>query len=202
MSATVTSRIERYSPCVEALEWLNARRSPYHAWRACERGDWLLWIAARIGIDRRMLVLATCDCAELALVHVPEGETRPSEAIRVARAWVSGDESVSLEDVRSAFVAYAADAASAAAYAAASAAYAADAADAAYAASAASAAAYAASDAASAAYAAADAADASDAASAAYAADARRDTLAKCAALVRARIPWSEVKRAMKENGI
>ena len=95
------------------------------AWTECPRGDWLLWIAARVGVRRETVVLAACACARLAMVHVPEGETRPLVAIETAERWARGE--ATLDEVRVARRAAAAYAA--AAYAAAcAAAYAADAA--------------------------------------------------------------------------
>src|SRR3990172_5601749 len=53
-----------------------------------KRGDWMLWIAARLEIDKKLIVLAACDCAELSLQFVPNNENRPKEAIEAARRWV------------------------------------------------------------------------------------------------------------------
>jgi len=133
MTSKLTRQIEttaQQTPCPAAVEWLGRRRSPTRAWRDCQRGDWMLWLLGHSGGDHRTLVLAACDCAELALVHVPEGEERPRRAIETARAWARGDDGVSLRDVRAAYAAAyaAADAAYAAADAAYAAAYAADAA--------------------------------------------------------------------------
>ncbi len=175
--------------CTEAVEWCGSR-GLVKAWRECPRGDWMLWLAGRIDIDRKLLVLATCDCAETALQYVPEGEDRPAKCIQVARNWCEG--TASMDDVkaarRDAYAAYAAAAAAAYAYAAAAyaAAYAAAAADA-------DAAAYAAA-ADAAAYAAADAA--ADAASA----NARRKSLKTCANLVRKRIPVSAINAGIDEE--
>jgi len=155
----------------------------------------MLWLAIRAGVDRRLVVLAACGCAEPALVHVPAGEDRPRLAVETARRWARGK--ATIEEVRSA---------SAAAYAAYAAAYAAYAAAYAAASAAASAAAYAAADAAAAAAAAAayaasaaaDAAVAASAASAAVAADAARSvSLARSADFVRARIPWEVAEAAL-----
>jgi len=160
--------------CHEAVVWVG-RKSLKTAWSKCERGDWMLWLAGKLDIDRKLLVLAACDCAEPALKLIPEGEDRPRQAIQTARDWCNG--LASLEDVRNAANAAnaAANAADVAAYAAADvAAYAANAANAADAA-------YAAAYAAYAGYAAAGAsADASD--------------------LVRARIPFEAIEKAMREN--
>ncbi|MHC4617176.1 MAG: hypothetical protein ACYTEQ_05415, partial [Planctomycetota bacterium] len=59
------------------------------AWAECEQGDWLLWVAATVGVDRRKVVLAACDCAREALVHVPDGEERPRLAIEATEAWAN-----------------------------------------------------------------------------------------------------------------
>jgi hypothetical protein len=176
--------------CEDGREWA-ASKTPADAWAACPRGDWLLWWAARAGVDRRRIVLAACACARLALPHVAAGEERPLMAIETAERWARGEAGITLAEVRAAADAAAYAATYAAAYAATYAAAAADAA--AYAATyaAADAAAYAAADAA-AAYAAADAA-------AAYADDWRQkraEVLAQCSDLVRAQIPWAEVEAA------
>ena len=165
--------------CTQSLDWAEGRTVSRESWEACERGDWLLWIAARLKLARKRVVYAACQCARQALVHVPAGEERPLAAIETAESWAL-DRGATLEDVRRAYAA----AANAAAYADAAAAYAADA-YAAYAA-AANAAAYAAA-AYAAAYAAANAA--------AYAADARQESLRQSADIVRRIIPWEIIKR-------
>jgi len=169
--------LARHKACHEAVEWVGTRNEKYPSrlWADCPRGDWLLWIAAHIGVDRKRVVRAACDCARLSLKYVPKGEKRPLRCIQVTEQWCQGKapiESV-IEARRAAYAAYA--------YAAA-----ADAADAA---------AYADASAASAASAAAAAADAAYAA--AYSAARARMRLA-CAKAVRKRIPWSVIRAALK----
>jgi len=122
--------LTKLGACTEAVKWAG-RKTPKKAWETCKRGDWLLWIASKLDIDRKKLVLAACACARTALKYVPVGEDRPRIAIETAEAWTRGE--ATIEQVRTA--AYAASAAADAASAAAHAAYAA--ARAAYAASAA-----------------------------------------------------------------
>ena len=179
-----TDKLNKMAACYEAVKWVN-KRGLRTAWRDCKRADWMLWLAGRLEIDRKLLVLAACDCAETALQYVPEGEDRPAKAIQTSRNWCNGT-ATEQECRDAAYAAAAADAAYAAADAAYAAAYAAY--DAAYAA------AYAAADAA---YDAAYAADA-DAAYAAYAA--RKDTEQICADLVRARIPYEVVREGIKAH--
>ena len=193
--------LKQLGACAEARQWAKGK-SFADVWNTCERGDWLLWLCARmIGKDGwptyKTIVLAACNCAELALKHVKPGENRPRIAIETARKWTKGD--ATIEEVRTAADAAdaAADAADAAAAAAAYAAYAADA----DAATAAAAAAYAAD--------AADAATAAAAAAAAYAADAAYAAYAayaaaaaataariiarnQCAVIVRSTIPMPD----------
>ena len=108
--------------CSEAVDWVDGHGLK-KAYDTCERADWMLWLAGRMA-DRpgwptkQEVVLAACDCAELALRHVPKGEDRPRRAIETARAWARGK--ASLDDVRAARAA--AEAARAAAWAAAEAA--------------------------------------------------------------------------------
>lgn len=89
--------LRRLDACQEARVWVGDRDLAT-AWRECARGDWMLWLAARAGVDRRLVVEAACDCAEAALVHVPAGENRPRVAIETARRWSRGEATV--EEVR------------------------------------------------------------------------------------------------------
>ena len=171
-SPSITDVIEfarSKAACGEALAWLKTQDDPKHAWQTCERPDWMIWLAGRRNIDRKVLVKIACDCARTALRFVPEGEDRPRLAIETTERWIVGE--ATIEEVRSARNA-AADAAYAAyayaaAYAAADAAYAADAADAAYAADA--------------------------AAYAADAADARKEANIKMCSIVRQRITFKDL---------
>ena len=156
--------LEKLKPCEEAMEWAQAQKSAAAAWRDCEDGSWMLWLAGKFSgksgsAARRRLVLASCACARLSLRHVPKGEHRPRKAIETAEAWARQEKGVAMNHVRDA-----ADAAGAA--------YAADAAG----------------EAAGAAYAAYAAAEAANAASAAYAA-AHAATLQQCADIVREYYP-------------
>lgn len=179
--------LRRLDACHNARFWVGDRDLAT-AWRECARGDWMLWLAARAGVDRRLVVEAACDCAETALVHVPAGEDRPRAAIETARRWARG-EATAEAAIRATYAAT-----YAAAYAdddvVAYAAYAAAAVEAALVAhESVDDAAHYAADAAMARAADADAADA-DAAAAA--------SLARSADLVRARIPYESIAAALE----
>ena len=117
--------LEDRGACDDAVDWAADFGDDYHgAWDQCERGDWMLWLAATLGVRRQLVAHAACQCARLALQHVKSGEERPLKAIETTEAWCRGE--ATIDSVKSAKAA-----AYAAAYAAAAAADAAD--DAAYA---------------------------------------------------------------------
>ena len=101
--------------CEGAVGWCRTQPDLATAWAACERADWMLWLAGRLsgpaGDPRRItLALACADCADT----VPQSPIG-AECLRVLRAWASGE--ATIQCVRTA--AYAASpAVSAAAYAA------------------------------------------------------------------------------------
>jgi len=110
-----SAALARLGACEDAVLWAMQQPDPEAAWRSCERGDWMLWLTAKLagppGDDsRRPLVLAACECARLVLHLLPVGEDRPRRAIEMAEHWAKGD--MTLDDAR---VAAAADAANAAA---------------------------------------------------------------------------------------
>ena len=125
--------LQKYNACKEAVDWIGDR-SLEQAWKDCPRGDWLLWLAGRVEIDRKLLVLAACKCARTVLQYVPKSEEHLLKGFETAEAWCEGK--ATLEDVRrtSYVTAYATDAtysAAAAADVAYAVSYSADAADAA-----------------------------------------------------------------------
>jgi len=88
------NQLKTLNACDPALEWVGDK-SLHEAWNTCERGDWMLWLAAMVEIDRKVLVLATCECARLFLHFFPEGENRPRKAIEIAESWAKGKASLS-----------------------------------------------------------------------------------------------------------
>src|ERR1017187_6915941 len=88
------------SACHEAMLWLGVRDLTA-MWNECDRGDWLLWYCTKIDVERRLLVIAACKCARLALPHVKAGELRPLHAIEIAESWARGE--ASIMEVRTAY---------------------------------------------------------------------------------------------------
>jgi hypothetical protein len=181
--------ISKYNPCEQGREFYKQFDTFNEAWKACPRGDWMLWMAGRLGVDRRTITLASALCAN-TVRHLMKDE-RSTKAVDAAISFGRGE-----IDNKNLFAA-AADAAAveAVAYAAYAAADAADAA-------AAYAAAYAAADAAyAAAYAAAAAAADAAAADDVYAAAAvAAAVVAAAAAAAAAAVAAADAAAAATEN--
>ncbi len=93
--------------CTDAVTWVKGYPDLASAWQACERGDWMLWLAGRYSGNpgserRRTLVLAACECARLSLHHVPAGEGLPLRAIEVGESWARRKAGITLDDVHAA----------------------------------------------------------------------------------------------------
>src|SRR5208282_1713155 len=123
---TLATQLTTIRACEEAVVWAKDYESLREAWAACERGDWMLWLCGRmVGTDgwpdRKQIVLAACDCAELVLPIYEKkypNDERVRKCIEVTRQWANGDATIadvrSARDASAAYAAYAADAAYAA----------------------------------------------------------------------------------------
>lgn len=116
--------LSQFRPCFEAAEYYATKDSFEQAWNDCHRGDWMLWIAARLGVDLQVLTLAKGKCAE-TVIHLMRDE-RSKKAVEAAIKFGNGE--ISREDLNAAYADAYAAAVDADTYAAAAAAYAADAA--------------------------------------------------------------------------
>jgi hypothetical protein len=66
-----SKKLEKFSPCSEAMEWLQTQPAPEVAWAVCPDGSWMLWLLGRLSgkpgsVKRKRLALAACDCASAA----------------------------------------------------------------------------------------------------------------------------------------
>ena len=81
--------IEKYRPCTEALRFRMQYQTFKEAWAECPRGDWMLWIAQRVGVDLRTLTRAKALCA-LTVRHLMEDE-RSVRACEVSLKFADGE---------------------------------------------------------------------------------------------------------------
>ena len=50
------------SACDDAVDWVG-EKSLQEAWETCPRGDWMLWLAHKMGVEKRVLVGTATECA-------------------------------------------------------------------------------------------------------------------------------------------
>ena len=84
--------IEKYNPCIEAVDYRSKFNTFEEAWNNCERGDWMLWIAQKVGVDLRTLTKAKVKCAML-VQHLMKDE-RSTEALKVALDYSEGNATI------------------------------------------------------------------------------------------------------------
>jgi hypothetical protein len=84
-------------PCAEAQAWINglpASTTPEAAWLACERADWLRWLAEELRIDRALVVAARCECLRVVLPlweEVFPDDDAPRRAVEALEGWLRGE---------------------------------------------------------------------------------------------------------------
>ena len=74
--------------CGEAIEWATQQEDPLSAWEGCHRGDWMLWLAVYLGVDKKKITLATAHSAN-TVRHLMRDELS-REAVDVAIAYGNG----------------------------------------------------------------------------------------------------------------
>ena len=120
-----TTELEKTGACKEAIFYVRTQKNYEEAWYNCSRGDWMLWIAAKLQIDKRLLTLTKGKCAATVL-HLMK-DKRSKKAVKAAIDYghgLIGDEELknaayaAYDAAYAAYAAYASDAAYDAAYAA------------------------------------------------------------------------------------
>jgi len=76
------TELDKYNPCGSALEFRKKYKTFEEAWEACHRGDWMLWIAGKLKVNKRLLYLAKGYCAE-TVIHLMRDE-RSKNAVKAA----------------------------------------------------------------------------------------------------------------------
>jgi hypothetical protein len=86
--------IELFNPCSAGEIYLRKYKTLKTAWKHCKRGDWMLWLARKMHVDARMLVLAKGLCANTArhLMKNPRSIAAVDAAIAFGRGEITKKE--------------------------------------------------------------------------------------------------------------
>ena len=88
MNKQFISKLEKLNACRSSIEWLQTQDNLEQAWKDCERGDWLLWLVARLGVDKRKLFLAKGLVAK-QVIHLMD-DKRSIDAVNAAIDYGNG----------------------------------------------------------------------------------------------------------------
>lgn len=87
------SLLRGHDACDEAtaaMEWARGM-TPREAWEKCEFPKWLIWLAGKAGVDRRLLVGAAVECAKPAVPLMARKWQAVADPLLVtAVAWLRG----------------------------------------------------------------------------------------------------------------
>ena len=113
-------KLKELNACREAIQYVSGCKTADEAWENCERGDWMLWLAGSLSgrawsKKRKILVLASCECARLAWDKMP---TKSKDCILLFENWAEGEDISKAELIKVSTAAHADAAAHTAAYAA------------------------------------------------------------------------------------
>jgi len=103
---TLQELLKSLDACQGAREWAGDMTIE-EVVKKCHRGDWLIWLAQKIGIELRPLTLATALCAKTVLCLMKD--KRSVNAVEVAERFGRGE--VTKEELNAAYAAAAAYAA-------------------------------------------------------------------------------------------
>ena len=76
--------------CDSSIQWIEEKniQSLEDAWYTCERGTWLLWMATKLNVDKRKLVLCGALCAHTVIQYMQDPRSR--DVVRIAFLWGRG----------------------------------------------------------------------------------------------------------------
>jgi hypothetical protein len=78
---TAIEVLENFNACSKAIKWAG-HKTTRDAWETCHRGDWMLWIASKLGVDKRKLYLCNAEIA-YQIIDLMD-DKRSVNAVRVA----------------------------------------------------------------------------------------------------------------------
>jgi hypothetical protein len=119
MTLALQEQLSRIGACQGAVEWAGKYETLREAWAACARGDWMFSLCGQmIGKEgwptHQAIVLAACDCAELALPSYEQrypADPRVRVCLAITRQWAAGNATIEAVKVAAHAAAHAADAA-------------------------------------------------------------------------------------------
>jgi len=89
---TLERHLAKLGAPIDLCDWARGYADLPAAWAACERGDWLAWLAVRLAetdAERRAAARAAAACARLALPYLRVPDGRLTAAVEAAEDWAA-----------------------------------------------------------------------------------------------------------------
>jgi len=83
-----TTKLEKLNACYDTRVYVNTQKTVTAAWQNCERGDWMLWLAKKLGVDDKKLTMAKAMCAK-QVEHLMKDQ-RSKDALQACFDYVNG----------------------------------------------------------------------------------------------------------------
>ena len=83
-----SEKLSKLNACAEAVKWASTQPSPAAAWKNCQRGDWMLWLAKKLNVDDKKLTMAKAMCAK-QVEHLMKDQ-RSKDALQACFDYVNG----------------------------------------------------------------------------------------------------------------
>jgi hypothetical protein len=83
-----TTKLEKLNACIEAIEWVRTQKFFPLAWKNCNRGDWMLWLAKKLDVDDKKLTMAKAMIAK-QVEHLMKDQ-RSRDALQACFNYVNG----------------------------------------------------------------------------------------------------------------
>lgn len=80
--------ILQFGPCIDAIRYYENYDSFEQAWQDCQRGDWMIWIAFKLKVDKKLLFKAKALCAK-TVEHLMKDQ-RSKDAVQAALDYADG----------------------------------------------------------------------------------------------------------------
>jgi hypothetical protein len=80
--------IEKFGACDPAVKFRSQFTTFEEAWIACPRGDWMLWIASKVGVEDKLIIKTAALCAN-TVRHLMT-DKRSTDAIDIALKYAEG----------------------------------------------------------------------------------------------------------------
>jgi len=78
--------------CKSGLDWAKGQTDIERAWWMCQRADWLLWLAVKLGVAEKQATIATCELAKLVLPFTKDHRPWTAQIMAEHEAWDHGAE--------------------------------------------------------------------------------------------------------------